>query len=53
MRARETYCPHPDRYDRGECRWPTCRCPEHPIVWTAVPVPYVLLVRLRELPEKI
>lgn len=48
MKVRETLCQNPVWYDRGECRWPVCRCPEQHIVWAYVPVPYALLVRLRE-----
>lgn len=29
-KARETWCPDPARYDRGECAWPRCKCPDIP-----------------------
>jgi hypothetical protein len=27
--GRTTWCPDHRRYDRGECGWPRCRCPDN------------------------
>lgn len=26
---RKTWCPDAARYDRGECGWPKCQCPDN------------------------
>jgi hypothetical protein len=27
--TRQTWCPDAARYDRGECGWPRCGCPDN------------------------